>query len=104
MADLGAWSALMAPGDDPGSLVELFAAGRPSWFADAACRQHPELSWHPKPGESTTAVRAVCAACLVVDECCDYALADPGLVGVWGGMSVRERDRLRRARTRSNAA
>jgi hypothetical protein len=44
-----------------------------------------------------TAAKAVCAACVVRGECLAYALADPDLVGVWGGTSHAERRALRRA-------
>ncbi len=93
----------MVPGDWP-DLLALLATARPSWHADAACREHPELSWHPELGESAAAAKAVCSGCLVVDECLAYAVAGPSLGGIWGATSARERGGLRRARTRSNAA
>jgi WhiB family redox-sensing transcriptional regulator len=46
----------------------------------------------------------VCARCLVRAECLDYALADRELVGVWGGLSVRERARVRAAKVAAPAA
>ncbi len=105
MADLGAYQALMAPGEEPTTLVDLlYGSGRPSWFADAACKEHPELSWHPELGESTAPAKRICSGCLVRAECFDYALADPALAGVWGGLSARERGRLRRGRSRPDAA
>jgi WhiB family redox-sensing transcriptional regulator len=104
MADLATFASLMAPGDEPGSLVELFAAGRPSWYRDALCVEYPSESFHPELGQSAAPAKAVCERCLVRHECLTYAVDDPALGGIWGGLSARERGRLRRARTRSNAA
>ena len=69
---------------------------RPTWMADALCREYPGLSWFPGRGEDVTAVKAVCARCSVRDECLTYALDDPGLAGVWAGTASRVRQRLRR--------
>ncbi len=74
-----------------------YLLGRPAWHATASCRSHPEIDWHPTPGYSTCAARAVCQSCLVRSECLQYALADPDLSGIWGGTSARERRRIRTA-------
>lgn len=58
MALLEEWQALMA-GDDLPDLTSLL--NRPAWHADAACREHPELTWFPARGESVNAAKAVCA-------------------------------------------
>lgn len=82
--------------DDSGDLLASLL-NRPAWHRDAACREHPELSWFPERGEDVRPVKQVCAECLVRDECLDYATkADvmPRLVGVWAGTSGRERSRL----------
>lgn len=86
----------MGSGEAPASVDVLLAAGRPRWFADAACKEHPERTWHPELGESTAAAKEVCGRCLVQDECLQYALDDARLQGLWGGTSARERGRLRR--------
>jgi WhiB family redox-sensing transcriptional regulator len=79
---------------EPHSHEELL--GRPPWMADAACAEHPELSFVPSRGEPTEPLKGVCRRCLVLDECLAYALADPDLQGVWGATSKRERDDFRR--------
>lgn len=104
MADLSRFQAL-APGDvEPASLVELLTAGLPAWHRDALCREYPGVSFFPVLGESSAPAKAVCGRCAVRSECADYAVDDPSLGGIWGGLSARERGRLRRARTRSAAA
>jgi len=40
----------------------------------------------------------VCRGCVVRDNCLEYALDSGEKFGIWGGMSERERRRLRRAR------
>lgn len=73
---------------------------QPSWAADAACREHPEVNFYPERGESLTPARAVCARCLVRDECLIEALETPAHEdhGVWGGTSAKERREMRRSR------
>ena len=44
------------------------------------------------------AVRALCAACPVRQECLEVALADSDLLGLWGGTTDAERRELRRSR------
>lgn len=87
---------LMAPGDTPQAHASLLE--RPSWQRDAACREHPEVSFFPEKGQRLDPARAVCAGCLVRDECLDYALAlGPQLAGVWAGTSEAERRVMLRA-------
>ena len=39
--------------------------------------------------------RSVCARCPVASECLDYALDLGTKVGIWGGLTERERRRVR---------
>ena len=41
--------------------------------------------------------RAVCASCPMRDECYQYVMADPDLMGIWAGFTEKERRALRRA-------
>lgn len=82
---------------EPFDVAALLA--RPAWHADAACREHPELSWFAERGQSGTAAKQVCEGCLVRDECRAYALADSTLSGVWGAMSEPERREARKVRS-----
>jgi WhiB family transcriptional regulator, redox-sensing transcriptional regulator len=66
-----------------------------AWRALGACRQLPTEIFFPTRGEDVDAARAVCAACPVVSDCRVYAMAVPGLKGIWGGMSESERGRVR---------
>jgi hypothetical protein len=66
---------------------------RPTWMADAACREHPELSWYPERGEDVRAQKAICACCLVRDECAEAGVRERH--GIWAGESARNRKLIR---------
>lgn len=68
----------------------------PAWKADALCREYPKVAWFGQSERSAKAAKAVCGRCLVRSECLAYALADPHIDGVWGGLTRRERSELRR--------
>ena len=63
----------------------------PAWHADALCREYPQLSWFHESGRSAEKAKALCTDCLVRTECRSYALARPTLLGIWGGLTTRER-------------
>lgn len=57
----------------------------------------PDL-FFPERGASTREAKEVCRGCVVRAECLEYALVHGEKFGIWGGMSERERRRIRRAR------
>ncbi len=57
----------------------------------------PDL-FFPTQGESTKAAKEICRGCVVRMECLEYALTNGEKFGIWGGMSERERRRIRRQR------
>ncbi|MDE0803430.1 MAG: WhiB family transcriptional regulator [Acidimicrobiales bacterium] len=63
-----------------------------------SCRGVDPDVFFPDRGESLAPAQAICAECIVSDECLEYALANGERFGVWGGTSERERRRIRRAR------
>ncbi len=68
----------------------------PGWRDKALCAQtDPEL-FFPEKGGSTREPKRVCMGCSVKEECLEYALANDERFGVWGGLSERERRRLKR--------
>lgn len=74
---------------------------RYAWRAYGACRRHPEVNFFPARGESTREAEAICAACPVRAICLEVAIANGEKFGIWGGLSGRERRRLRRQRNRT---
>jgi WhiB family transcriptional regulator, redox-sensing transcriptional regulator len=69
-----------------------------SWQAKANCMGVDPDLFFPERGASTREAKEVCRGCVVREDCLEYALANGEKFGIWGGMSERERRRLRRAR------
>jgi WhiB family redox-sensing transcriptional regulator len=79
---------------------ELFAPeGEPalSWQDNALCAQTDPEAFFPEKGGSTREAKKVCLSCDVKAECLEYALANDERFGIWGGLSERERRRIKRA-------
>jgi WhiB family redox-sensing transcriptional regulator len=66
------------------------------WQDRALCAETDPEAFYPDKGGSTREAKAVCARCDVRTECLQFALANDERFGIWGGMSERERRRLRR--------
>jgi WhiB family transcriptional regulator, redox-sensing transcriptional regulator len=67
-----------------------------SWQERALCAQTDPEAFFPEKGGSTREAKRVCLECEVRDECLSYALAHDERFGIWGGLSERERRRLKR--------
>ncbi|GAA4481105.1 hypothetical protein GCM10023190_26800 [Enteractinococcus fodinae] len=70
--------------------------GQLAWQADALCAQTDPEAFFPEKGGSTRDAKKVCGSCPVKQECLEYALSNDERFGIWGGMSERERRRLRK--------
>ena len=76
----------------------IFPAEDMSWQREANCLGvHPDL-FFPERGASTREAKEVCRGCVVREACLEFALNNGEKFGIWGGMSERERRRIRRAR------
>jgi WhiB family redox-sensing transcriptional regulator len=84
--------------DEPG---DLFAS--PAFMDLGSCRGMDPDVFFPDRGESLAPAKAICAECIVRDECLEFALDQGERFGVWGGTSERERRKLRRARREAAA-
>lgn len=78
------------------SLDELFGAVEQEWQDQALCAQTDPEAFFPEKGGSTREAKRICQACAVRDECLEYALEHDERFGIWGGLSDRERRRLKR--------
>jgi WhiB family redox-sensing transcriptional regulator len=67
-----------------------------SWQDSALCAQTDPEAFFPEKGGSTREAKKVCRACEVRTECLEYALEHDERFGIWGGLSERERRRLKR--------
>ncbi len=66
------------------------------WQERALCAQTDPEAFFPEKGGSTREAKKVCRACEVQEECLEYALTHDERFGIWGGMSERERRRIKR--------
>jgi WhiB family transcriptional regulator, redox-sensing transcriptional regulator len=67
-----------------------------AWQDRALCAQTDPEAFFPEKGGSTREAKKVCRACEVRPECLEYALEHDERFGIWGGLSERERRRLKR--------
>ncbi len=66
------------------------------WHERALCAQTDPEAFFPEKGGSTREAKRVCTGCEVRAECLEYALSNDERFGIWGGLSERERRRLKR--------
>ena len=66
------------------------------WASAAKCLQAEPDTFFPEKGGSTREAKRICAMCDVRQECLEYALENDERFGIWGGMSERERRKLKR--------
>lgn len=66
------------------------------WQERALCAQTDPEAFFPEKGGSTRDAKKVCGACNVRSQCLEYALSNDERFGIWGGLSERERRRLRK--------
>ncbi len=81
------WLTVIDGGDDEGIL---------GWQERALCAQTDPEAFFPEKGGSTREAKGVCQSCEVRSECLDYALVNDERFGIWGGLSERERRRLKK--------
>jgi WhiB family redox-sensing transcriptional regulator len=67
-----------------------------SWQEQALCAETDPEAFFPEKGGSTREAKKICTGCEVRAQCLEYALANDERFGIWGGLSERERRRLRR--------
>ena len=70
--------------------------GELSWQERSLCAQTDPEAFFPEKGGSTREAKKVCVGCDVRSECLEYALANDERFGIWGGLSERERRKLKK--------
>ncbi len=92
----------------PGGLIPMRIAVNEtvetSWQGLANCLGVDPDLFFPERGASTREAKEVCRGCVVRDDCLEYALRNGEKFGIWGGMSERERRRIRRQRAVARAS
>lgn len=70
-----------------------------NWLDYANCTGVDAKLFYPDRGESTREAKEVCRGCEVRHDCLEFALQNGEKFGIWGGLSERERRRIRRQRS-----
>ena len=66
------------------------------WQDRALCAQTDPEAFFPEKGGSTREAKKVCLTCEVRDDCLEYAWMTDERFGIWGGLSERERRKLKK--------
>jgi WhiB family redox-sensing transcriptional regulator len=80
------------------NIRNLFGPDDRGWQGRANCLGVDPDLFFPERGASTREAKAVCHGCEVRLDCLEYALRHGEKFGIWGGLSERERRRVRRER------
>lgn len=89
---------------EPRSSIQYTVADeetRGNWQDEANCLGVDPDLFFPERGASTREAKEVCRGCVVRLDCLEYALVNGEKFGIWGGLSERERRRLRRQRAQA---
>lgn len=74
-----------------------------TWQQFANCLGVDPDLFFPERGASTREAKEVCRSCVVRADCLEFAITNGEKFGIWGGLSERERRRIRRARAMAKA-
>jgi WhiB family redox-sensing transcriptional regulator len=69
-----------------------------AWQDKANCKGANADLFFPERGASTRTAKSICRECVVRQECLDFAIETGEKFGIWGGLSERERRKVRRER------
>jgi len=81
------------------SLIEALAVEDLSWQDYSNCRGGDANLFFPERGASTRKAKSICTSCEVRTECLEFAISQGEKFGIWGGLSERERRRIRKERS-----
>ncbi|WP_447004256.1 WhiB family transcriptional regulator [Saccharothrix isguenensis] len=84
------------PAQEPVVLGLFDAADEQDWQERALCAQTDPEAFFPEKGGSTREAKRICLGCEVRSECLEYALQHDERFGIWGGLSERERRKLKK--------
>lgn len=80
-------------------LLEAMQSDALAWQDRANCRGADPDLFFPERGASTRTAKSICRECSVQTMCLEFAIVSSEKFGIWGGMSERERRKIRRERT-----
>jgi WhiB family redox-sensing transcriptional regulator len=71
--------------------------GETEWQDQALCAQVDSELFFPEKGGTSRPAKQICRQCEVRAQCLEYALEHDEMFGIWGGLSERDRRRVKRA-------
>lgn len=92
------------PYPEPKPVAIPLGTSEREWAPYALCAQTDPEAYFPEKGGSTREAKQVCRACPVRPNCLEWALIHDVRFGVWGGLSERERRKLKRQANKDVAA
>lgn len=86
------------PAGELAALADLLVATKKeqTWQELALCAETDPEAFFPEKGGSTKDAKRTCLACDVKDQCLKYALDNDERFGIWGGLSERERRKMKK--------
>jgi WhiB family redox-sensing transcriptional regulator len=96
VAGIGASFVRVEKGTNMQDLMDMDDEGALGWQERALCAQTDPEAFFPEKGGSTREAKKVCLSCDVRGECLEYALFNDERFGIWGGLSERERRKLKK--------
>ena len=93
-----------APVAQPAPSWTEVSADEDAWRLDALCAETDPEAFFPEKGGSTREAKRVCTGCTVRAQCLEFALTKDERFGIWGGLSERERRRIRLQRRETLSA
>lgn len=81
-------------------LIEVLREGGldMAWQDFANCKGADPDLFFPERGASTRTAKSICRECSVRAECLEFAIVSSEKFGIWGGLSERERRKIRKQR------
>lgn len=76
----------------------MLVPDRPHWHADAKCHGMTQIMYPTREAKTAEEARAICQTCPVQEPCLEYALSTGEKFGIFGGLSEKQRRRIRRQR------
>ncbi|WP_416383182.1 WhiB family transcriptional regulator [Nocardia brasiliensis] len=87
--------------------AQLLERDAGEWAGSGSCAQSDPEEFFPEAGETSLLAVRICGRCEVRESCLEYAMEHSEVLGIWGGLTRRQRiklSRLRASRERSRGA
>ena len=76
--------------------MPLLSAADQDWRAKGLCSQSDPDLWFSVGALDHKQAKLICGQCEVRQQCLQYAVSAPVEHGIWGGLTERERRKVRR--------